>query len=143
MGKYYKSYRDPVIERKWKVHPIWRGIGCITIIIMSVIAYAGAVEFIKFNQQARLIPLPNELYEPMGYVSYTIPDTSKTFGANLGDTLLGVPVFTVIFWLVGMGFFTFIYAVVYQMSGPPRYSGANVPPLKKGRRKKGSISHRH
>ncbi|MFZ6029803.1 MAG: hypothetical protein ACOYYS_18980 [Chloroflexota bacterium] len=120
-------------KRPWKVHPVWRGIGLFMIIILAFVAYAAAVEFVDFNQNSRLIPLPEKLYQPIGYLSFKSADFGMSFGFQVGDTKWGVAIFTVLFYFMGLAIFSTIYAFIYRFIGPPRYIGYDVPPVGKYR----------
>ena len=38
----YKSYQAPPPERRYKIHPIWQGIGCIMLLVVPVLAFIAA-----------------------------------------------------------------------------------------------------
>jgi hypothetical protein len=146
MGKYANYRRESVKEPpKWKIHPIWRGIGLFMMILIPIIAYAGSVEFLKYNLSHPTIPISARMYQPTGFVGVTVEEAGgRKFGINVG-VQLGVILFTGIFSGVGFGLFTLVYAIIYRFTAPPRYLGADSPPVGKYRPrdgKKGSIPHR-
>lgn len=120
MTKYtHYSRRPQMEERPWKVHPIWRGIGCIMAIIIPVMSYAGAVLLVQLNQQQGWLPVPKELassiYLPiLGNVPYLY--------ANLLVTL--------VLMLIGYGILTTLYALLYKIIGPPSLGPLDAPPVR-------------
>ena len=125
-------------ERPWKIHPIWRGIGCAMILIIIVMAYALAKEFVDYNQKAGKLDLPIFLYDKVS-IPYThyIPVLKQDDVVNkfFGNFKYGTLIFMLIFMLLGLGAFSFIYATLYRVSGPARYSAIDAPPVKQFRRK--------
>lgn len=138
MGFSSKKYGGKAEERPWKVHPIWRGIGCFMAIIMPLMAWAGAELFIQTNT---LVPLPPELYKPV-LISYTKVDTIDMLLKSLNSLLSGMGVtygkifFTLVFLFLGYGVLSILYSIMYKVVGPPRYSQFDsrpMPPPKKRR----------
>jgi hypothetical protein len=115
MGKYYAQWRRPPRpERKWRVHPIWRGIGCLMLIIVPLISWAIADIFVKANKQGHWLDVPPGVSGPAGY-----PDLFVT-------AMVAVIVAIMIF-----GFYTVIYTLIYRMTGPPTYGPLDAPPIKR------------
>jgi hypothetical protein len=125
-------------ERPWKIHPIWRGIGCFMIIIIVVMAYAGAKEFVDWNERTQKLSLPDQLYDKV-QISYTkyIPALKEDDVVNksLANVKYGYLVFMLIFMFIGFGAFSFVYSALYRVSGPSRYSPLDSPEVRKPRRK--------
>jgi hypothetical protein len=48
-------------ERPWKVHPIWRGLGCIWMVLLPVMAYAGAWTLTRENFENHWLPVSKDL----------------------------------------------------------------------------------
>ena len=125
-------------ERRWNIHPVWRGIGCAMILIIIVMAYAGAKELVDYNQRTQKLGLPDLLYKPV-FISYTkyIPALKQDDVVNkfLAPVKYGYLVFMAIFMFIGFSAFSFIYSAIYRASGPPRYSPIDAPPIKRPYRK--------
>ena len=96
-------------------------------------AYAGAVEFIQFNERAAVVPLPYQMYDLIGFVGTVVEEADNRPIGIYVNTKLGVVIFTGIFAGVGFGFYTFIYALLYRMMAPPRDVGYDSPPVGKYR----------
>lgn len=115
MSKFYAQWRRPrARERPWRVHPIWRGIGCLLLIIVPVISYVLADLLVKENLRQRWLAIPRELAGP----------ASNPY--LFSKILLAVVVAVVIF-----GVFTVLYSLIFSLAGPPRYGPYDSPPPKR------------
>ena len=122
MGKFtkYESTTSKK-ERPWKIHPIWRGIGCILILIIPVLSYAGSVLLVQANMKNGWVPVPRKMY----------------------SQLLGLPIslaeilVLILLIFIGFGVFVIFYSSVYKFMGPPKYGPHDAPPIRarKGTRK--------
>ncbi len=133
MGKYQSFDRVKREERPWQIHPIWRGIGCIMILLILVMAYAATDLSIKSN----ILPLPpemnNGLHVPavihIPYINFNIP----TFWE--GTIQYRFMFYYAIFVVLGFGLLTVIYSILYRFIGPPRYSQIDAGPMRTHRRR--------
>ena len=120
----YTQYnpRNRTPARPWKVHPIWRGIGCVMMILIPLIAYAGAVWIVQENLKEGWMPVPAEFARAIA-----IP--------MLGSTpyLLAYLLVTVVLSLIGFGVFTALYSLIYSLLGPSQYGPLDSPPLRRGK----------
>lgn len=119
MGRYNRYERQEIEERPWVVHPIWRGIGFILIILIPILSYAGAVLFVEANARNNWFAMPVELAGPAQF-----------------PYLFAHLLFGVLFAIGGFGIVTMIYAFVYQIIGPPKYGPLDAPPPKKRRKRR-------
>ena len=124
MSKYYDQYRRPTPkERPWRIRPVWRGIGCVMLVVIPLVSFAIADVLVKENLQQGWLPIPYDLTGPSAY---------PYLYAKLGVTLLiSVGIFAL---------YTILYMFIYQLLGPPKYGPKDSPPLKRkasmGRRRK-------
>ena len=122
MSKFYDQYRrPPPKERPWQIHPIWRGIGCLMVVLIPLVSFAIADFVVQQNLQQGWLFIPYELRGPPAY---------PYLFAKLGVTVL-----------ISVGLFalyTIFYMFIYQMIGPPKYGPMDSPPL----RRKSSIGRR-
>jgi len=126
MAKYDKySARSRMQERPWKIHPIWRGIGCIMLLVIPVMAYAGAVLLVQANAEQGWLPMPRELTQT---VVLPILGPMKQFYA--------IAIVTVLLIIIGFGLFTLFYSLVYSMIGPPQLGPLDAPPVRTSPRKR-------
>ena len=137
MTKYTRVAHKPD-ERRWNIHPVWRGIGCFMIIIIVVMSYAGAKELTDYNERTQKFGLPDQLYNKV-HISYTkyIPALKEDDVVNkfLANIKYGYLLFMLIFMFIGFGAFSFVYSALYRVSGPSRYTPLDSPEVRKPRRK--------
>jgi Na+/H+ antiporter NhaD/arsenite permease-like protein len=138
MTKYTRVTKKPE-ERPWSIHPIWRGIGCAMILIIIILSYAIAKEFVDYNQRTEKLGLPSLAYKQV-VISYTkyIPALKEDDVVNktLSSVKWGYVIFMLIFMFIGFGAFSFVYSALYRFSGPSRYSPLDAPEVRKPRAKK-------
>jgi hypothetical protein len=134
----YTRVAHKTVERPWKIHPVWRGIGCFMALIIIVMSYAGAKEFVDYNQRTQKLGLPDQLYDKV-QIKYTkyIPALKEDDVVNksLAHVKYGYLVFMLIFMFIGFGAFSFVYSALYRVSGPSRYSMLDSPEVRKPKRK--------
>jgi len=113
-------------------HPIWRGIGCLTMIIVPLIAFAISRALIDLALSSGW-PVPTALLGSPGLpdwlrsvpVLYTLLAPVRTW-TNLYAYLALAAILTL---LIG-GVMSFAYSVIYAMIGPPRWGPLDIPPPK-------------
>lgn len=121
MGKYGKVGRQVTAEdRPWKVHPIWMGIGCLLLILIPIISYAGAALLVETNIEAKWIAVSSDLMRTI-----TIPAVGLKVPHLLANLLLAA-----VLALIGFGVLMVIYAILYSLIGPEKYSPLDSPPVK-------------
>lgn len=136
MGYSSRKYEKPREERKWDVHPAWRGIGCFLIILIPIMAWAGAT--IVMNNTS--FTLPDNMTRPMiiQYSKYAwMNPVIQWLNTNIGGRglTLGQVAFTLSFIVIGFVILAIVYGLIYRVVGPPRYGPLDVPPIKKGQRR--------
>ena len=109
MGNYSFKENKP-LERK--PHPIWRGIGCIMMILNPVMAYFGMLLFMQLNSQNGWWRIPADLY-----VEYKDP-----------LILVKGIVFIVILFVL-FAAYSMIVFFIQRIAGPKRYGVYDVPPV--------------
>ena len=132
MGKYDRSsYRTPPPQRPWKIHPIWRGIGCLWFLISPVLAYAVASMLVQYDMKTGFFPIPFDLTRTV-----TIP-LSRYFPINnlVVPNLYANLMVSALLLLVGFGAVMVIYAIIYSMMGPKRLGPMDAPPIRRKTRK--------
>jgi len=128
MGKYNK-YERKMPEARYKIAPVWTGIGCIMLLIVPVMSWAGAVEFIVLAR-AQNWPILNGLTGPavLPAIFYNTPFLSSIAGfiSSIPDFYATLLYFFVLL-LAFSGALSLVYAVVYRVIGPARYSPMDAP----------------
>jgi hypothetical protein len=132
MGKYERaSHRTPPPARPWAIHPIWRGIGCIWLLISPVLAYAIASLLVQYDLKTGFFPLPFDLTR-----SVTIPLSRYLPLNDLGvPQLYGNLLVAALLMLVGFGVVMVVYAIIYGAMGPSRLGPLDAPPIRRKTRK--------
>lgn len=119
MGRYDSIQQQQKPERPWTVHPIWRGIGCIFLVLIPILSYLSATLIVDANVENRWIPIPDILWGPSQF---------PLLYANL--------VATVFLTILAFGVLLIIYSFFYSSLGPPKYGPMDAPPPKKKRVRK-------
>lgn len=129
MAKYTK-YQRPPFKKQRGSHPVWRGIGCLLMVVVPLMSYAGAVMLVNYGV-GHGWPFPPEF---VGYLRFpawvwsapVLPLLAGPIAAfpNLGAVLL---VFFILLLLLS-GIFSTLYAFLYRIWGPPKYTSIDAPP---------------
>lgn len=132
MGKYTSS---AVIRKKPKSnspHVIWRGIGCLMMIVIPAISIAAGIETINYGLKSGW-PIP---YELLGYPA--LPDF---FYKSSGLLILFGPLTrinhlyayaatSILYTITIGGVISVIYSTAYRFVGPSRWGPMDEPPPK-------------
>ncbi len=131
MSKYSKFQR-PKLGPRSEVHPIWRGIGCVMMIVIPIVAYAGAVKIVEYGLRQGW-PFPYTLlghiyFPPWVWRAPVLPLLASPI-ANFNN--LGAVAVVFLALVVALaGLFSTAYAILYRVISPPRYSQFDAPPSK-------------
>jgi hypothetical protein len=122
MGMKYGRYEKQMQPKKrpWEIHPIWRGIGCLLLILIPILSYAGAVLLVKANVDHRWVPAPFELMRTVD-IPIVLISIDHLF-ANL--------MVAVLLMLIGFGILMMFYSLLYSVLGPPRYGPLDSEPIR-------------
>jgi hypothetical protein len=128
MGKYQFSDGPNVTQSK-QPPPIWRGIGCLLIIIVPVVSYAAAELSLPFFLNRGLVPR-ELLFTPR------VPDWLwlAPMLAQIVQSIIGrygffaILVLTFIYILFIGTIISIIYAFIYRLAVPKRYGPMDAPP---------------
>ena len=130
MGFSSQQYRQKKDQRPWKIHPAWRGIGCVLLLLIPIMSWFGSEMFLQTNskvalpwQLTRVVAIPYTRVVPVDRI---IAPVNHFFSAN--GLIFGQLFFTIILTFIGFGIMGFLYAVLYRVVGPPRYGPFDVPP---------------
>ena len=132
MGKYRSSSRQRQKPIDSGPHVIWRGLGCLMMVIIPVISYAAAYEIVNYGL-ANSWTIP---YQLLG--TPQLPEIIRKSNAlwSLFRPITGIQNFyayiafgTLIMVLIS-GTISVIYAVVYRILGPSRWGPLDMPPPK-------------
>jgi hypothetical protein len=119
----YSKYRRE--ERKVKqTNPIWRGIGCLLIILAPIISFAIANVVLQSGIVQQYINLPRELRRTV-----TLPLIGTEVPYFYATLALTVAILVALFAVVFV-----VYSAVYRIIGPSPYGPTDVPPVRPRRR---------
>lgn len=131
MSKYSKYDHRQVKARQWRIHPIWRGIGCFLVILVPILSYLIAAQIILSNETAHYFVVPPELAKELNYSLITryLPSL-KSFTDTLPHPQLLVLALTVAVMVICFAVLSIIYSFLYSMVGPSRLGPLDAPPVR-------------
>ncbi len=115
-----------------ETHVIWRGIGCLLMLIVPVISFILASITVSTGIALNW-PLPYELLGnpviPAAWWNFQA--ITPILGFIQGQTnLYAILLITVLYIVVIAAVMTFVYAAMYRIVGPSRYGPLDAPPPK-------------
>ena len=129
MGKYAKFHRKSPVKRG--MNPIWRGIGCILIVIVPLLAYGLMVLVSPLIIATGKVP-----YQLLGYVHLPewvfrvrILAGIALFFTSISNLWMNIITFFVMV-LILTGVTSLLYALAFALIGPARYTSLDAPPSK-------------
>jgi hypothetical protein len=132
MTKYTVAKQRRAMNAQPEIHPLWRGIGCLMMIIVPLISFAAAVLTVNLAV-AQNWPMP---YQIMGYP--VMPPLLMKSDALVPimlfieqqQNLYAILLITVAYIVVIGAIVSFAYSFAYRYVGPPRYGPLDMPPPK-------------
>jgi hypothetical protein len=124
----YSKYRREEKSREKETNPVWRGIGCILILITPIVSFAIANEIMLSGTVQNYIFLPSTLRRTV-----TLPLLEVGVPYFYGTLALSVAVMVTMF-----AFFFVVYSFLYRALGPSPYGPTDVPPVRPRRKVKKS-----
>ncbi len=129
MGKYTFSNRQaPSAAVKKDTHPVWQGVGCLLIVIVPAMSIAAAIFTVQMSIALKW-PLPYQLFLPMQLpaILFSTPALVMIFTPLTKiDYPFAYIAFTLLYMIVLGGIISLIYAITYNLVGPPRYGPMDV-----------------
>jgi len=133
MGKYSFANRQTSRPRR-EVHPVMRGIGCIMIILVPLLAFGSAVLLVNYGASHGWPIPPTWLGAPTFHpLLWRLSLTSTPIATVLNflqaqNNLVANLVFAIAITVVVGGLMSIIYGYIYTIFGPPRYGPTDAPP---------------
>ncbi|HLE51688.1 MAG TPA: hypothetical protein VI755_06475 [Anaerolineales bacterium] len=84
-------------------------------ILLPIIAFAGAKVLVQMNSRQNWVPISKELAG-----SIVVPVIGRVLYADLAVMIILI--------VIGFGLLTVLYALMYRLFGPPTYGPLDVPP---------------
>lgn len=132
MGKYTSMSRKREVPRSRGVHPVMRGIGCLMMVIVPIIAYGISLILVGIGVQ-RGWPIPPDwlgtptfhplLWKLTGLIvilNFLSAQTNLT--ANVA--------FTIAISIVIGGIMSVLFGYIYKLFGPSPYGPTDSPPIR-------------
>ena len=139
MGKYSGSstLRESSVRKPQQPHGIWRGIGCLMMIIIPAISILIGIQIVdtalanKMRMPSQLLgypQLPDFVYKIVGLRELLVPLT------RMQNLYLYIVVIIICMVLIST-VISMIYAVVYRIVNPVRYGPLDEPPSRRKAKK--------
>lgn len=106
-------------QEKQQIHPIWRGIGFIFMVLAPVMGYFGSLIIIEANKQNKWFIVPRD-FLASGADSYLY--------IKIGLTIILAALIFFVLQFIGM--------IILRISGPDRYGPLDVPPIEGVKKRK-------
>lgn len=132
MGKYSSYRKAPPKPRDLGVHPVVRGIGCIMMILVPVVAYGLALLLIDYGIRSGW-PIPPEWLGRITLPSWLLQlENLNPLWSFLSaqNNLIAVVIFTILIAIVIGGLMSIVYGYLYSIFGPPQYGPLDSPPIR-------------
>ena len=128
MGKYQSGVKRKEIQRTGP-QPIWRGIGCLLIILVPIISYAAADLSMPFFMERNLVPRELLFTPQTPDWLRIVPGIAQMYQFLFGRyAILATLLLTVVYLIFLGGILTVLYGYLYQLSAPSRYGPMDAPP---------------
>lgn len=130
MGKYTSVRKAAPPPRNQEVHPLMRGIGCIMMIIVPILAYGSAVLLVNYGVSRGWPIPPTWLGTPTFHpLLWRLQGLTTVLGFLQTQTnLMANLVFAIAITVVIGGIMAMIYGYIYKLFGPPQYGPTDAPP---------------
>jgi hypothetical protein len=125
----YRTYERKGPPRHNEPHPIWRGIGCLIMLIVPVLSFGISTILVQMAPSLG-IQIPVELLgRPlMPDFMFQVPGMVRILNwIQSLDNLYAILVGTFTVTVILAGVLALGYAIIYRFIGPPLYSNVDVP----------------
>jgi len=130
MGKYSSHARQAPKRQSAGVHPLMRGIGCIMIMVVPILAYGASILLVNYGIGHGWPIPPNWLgaptFHPLLWRLQGIAVVLTYLQAQ--NNLIANIIFAIAITVVVGGIMSMIYGYIYTIFGPPRYGPTDAPP---------------
>ena len=132
MGKYTTRSVQAPKPRREGVHPVMRGIGCIMIVVVPILAYGTALLLIDYGIRQGW-PIPPDWLRPIKIhpLLLNLQGLAPLWNLLLRqNNFIAVVVFTIAIIVAVGGLMSILYGYIYTIFGPPRYGPQDAPPIR-------------
>jgi len=132
MGKYTSQSRQREVPRNRGVHPVMRGIGCLMIVIVPILAYGVSVILVNIGIQSGWPIPPDWLGKPtLSPLLWKLSGLAVILGfLEAQPNLIANIVFTIAITIVIGGIMSILYGYIYKLFGPSQYGPTDAPPIR-------------
>ena len=130
MSKYSSRHRPDTPPRNRDVHPVMRGIGCIMMVVVPIIAYGVSILLVNSS----ILPLPPEITRPIifpGWLHSLNGISSVLNYIEHQPLMIAYLLFTIVVTILIFGVMAIVYGYIYKMFGPSQYGPTDEPPIRK------------
>ena len=125
----YKTTGQQATRKVRREHPIWRGIGCIIIVIVPILSFAAANVTLPFLLDRGLVPNDLLTTPRVPDLLWYVPVMAQIYGFLFARYAIGAILMLTFLYIVLIGgFFSVLYALMYRAVGPSRYGTLDAPP---------------
>jgi hypothetical protein len=131
-SKYGSNDRRKELVRPYKIHPVWRGIGFVMMVLVPVMSGAAAMVLRDYGRLQRwsfMKELGPSLRLPDIFYSIPVISNFSNWVSSINDLPVMI-LFFILFLMVYSGVLSILYAMIYRLIGPPRYSALDAPATK-------------
>jgi hypothetical protein len=114
----YVGEEERILQGK-RMHPVWRGVGCLVIVILGIMGYFLSGILLQANIENHWVYIPPQIMAP-AFAPWLPPGTFIRIIVGLLAIMLGYTVISV------------VYAILF----PIKPGETDVPPLRKSQRRK-------
>ncbi len=116
MGKYQTRITKQVepSRNSRQIHPIWRGVGFVFMVLIPIMSYAIARLFLDENMRT-------------GWVSF--PENMYLKGTPLPQDIFILVIIVVMLMIFMYALLTLFSLIIFRVFAPPRYGPLDVPPI--------------
>jgi hypothetical protein len=116
MGKYQTriTKKEEPSRNSRQIHPIWRGVGFVFMVLIPIMSYAIARLFLDENMAKGWVTFPQNFY---------------LRGTPLPEDIFILIIIVVVLMIILYALLTFFSLIVFRLFAPPRYGPLDVPPI--------------
>ncbi|GAB4491726.1 MAG: hypothetical protein Fur0016_02280 [Anaerolineales bacterium] len=132
MPQKYQTFQKKEFVRPYTIHPVWRGIGFLMMVLVPIMAGAAAVVLTDLGFQMKwpfMYELTGTIRLPDIFYSIPVIRNIAVWVSSIAN-LRAILLFFVLFLIVFSGILSVLYALLYRMFGPPRYTPLDAPASK-------------
>jgi hypothetical protein len=128
MGKYNSFQKKQDLPRN-EIHPVWRGIGFIIMLLTPIISWAATMVLLDLGKSQKwsfMYGLAGTVRFPEIFYTTPVVQTAANYLSTV-PYLAAIVLFFIAFFVLFSGVFAFLNAVLYRIVGPPRYTRLDEP----------------